>query len=518
MADIVNSTSKDNVNMEINNQINNQIKEDQKPVQANAHSHEHHHDHKHDHDHADHHHDHDHHHHHGKSEKAPSDYVSPYWLSLDQWEKSPEFLKLAEQEFISSPLREGMDDSDAADSADGSSDDNSKGGWARREFLKLMSASVALASTGCLRRPVEKIVPYVKQPEELTLGERSYYTSVWQDGVEGLGVLVGTREGRPIKVEGNPSHPINSQGLSARAQAYILSLYDPDRFKGPKRNLVNKEKTNRDTISSTWADLDKAVGDQLKKGSVGVLTGSLLSPSTRAIVGDFCDSVKAKHFSWDALSMDGVSEAQKKCYGEEIVPFYRFDRASVIVSFDADFLGTWLAPTAFSKQFGNTRRDIKKMSKLVVFDSGYSLTGANADIRIPVRPLDQYRIAMGIAHDLIINKKISKYSSDPTVAAAVQPFGNVSDSLGISKEKWNHIVDSLAGSVGVSLVVAGGPQSATTEEGNLQLAVNLLNSILENDGFTVDWGNHFVGITGSNKNLFELISAMEKGEIKNESK
>ncbi|MGZ3796685.1 MAG: TAT-variant-translocated molybdopterin oxidoreductase, partial [Pseudobdellovibrionaceae bacterium] len=111
-----------------------------------------------------------------------------HWLTLEHYNNDPEFMKKAETEFQSSPLRE----------------EDSESGWARREFLKLMGASLAMSAAGCIRRPVQKIVPYNKQPEEVTLGVANYYASTYFDGNEGLGVLVKTREGRPVKMEGNP--------------------------------------------------------------------------------------------------------------------------------------------------------------------------------------------------------------------------------------------------------------------------------------------------------------------------
>lgn len=157
-----------------------------------------------------------------------------YWMSLEQYAGDTEFAKRAENEFLSSPL----------------ANEDGKDGFARREFLKLMGASIALASTACIRRPVQKIIPYAKAPLEVTPGIPNFYASTWFDGIEGYGTLVKTVDGRPIKLEGNPLHPMNQGGLNARAHAEVLSLYDPDRLRGPVRNLPNKTRTNRETISA----------------------------------------------------------------------------------------------------------------------------------------------------------------------------------------------------------------------------------------------------------------------------
>ena len=295
------------------------------------------------------------HHDHDENELAAKKALRPqierdnkYWLSLEQWKNDPEFMKLAETEFQSSPLRE---------------ESSKEEGWARREFLKLMGASVALSAAGCIRRPVQKIVPYNQQPEEVTLGIPNYYSSAYFDGSEGYGVLVKTREGRPIKIEANPSHPMNQGGLSVRGQASLLSLYDPERLQGPKRNLFNEKKSNKETVGVKWEDLDNKVVEQLNKGGVVVLTGAISSPSTRAVVGDFAQAFGAKHVVWEAFANEDVQSGQKAAYGEALVPQYRFDKAKMIVSVDADFLGTWISPTTFTKQFA---LDVKTLKTCLV--------------------------------------------------------------------------------------------------------------------------------------------------------
>ncbi|RYZ69343.1 MAG: molybdopterin oxidoreductase, partial [Proteobacteria bacterium] len=316
-------------------------------INHDNHDHEHNHDHAHDHEHTD-------------AELAAKKAARPqiersntHWLTLEHYNNDPEFMKQAETEFNSSPLREG----------------DGEDGVARRDFLKLMGASVAMATAGCIRRPVQKIVPYNKQPEEVTFGVANFYTSTYFDGSEGLGLLVKTREGRPIKIEGNPEFPLNQGGLSIRSQASILSLYDPERLQGPRHNLFNEKRTNKDTVSIKWDNLDDKVVAQLKKGGAVILSGNISSPSTRAIISDFSQGFKASHVVWEPLANEDILEGQKASYGEAVIPQYRFDKAKVIVSIDADFLGTWISPVAFNRQFSNGRRDPKVMSKLVSFDS-----------------------------------------------------------------------------------------------------------------------------------------------------
>lgn len=423
---------------------------------------------------------------------------SRYWLSLEQWSQDPEFQKMAEKEFQSSPLKE----SDGED------------GWARREFLKLMGASMAMASAGCIRRPVQKIVPYNKQPEEVTFTVPNMYTSTYFDGSEGQGLLVRTRDGRPLKIEGNPKHPATAGGTSVRSQAHILSLYDPERLKGPQRNLLNKAKTNRDTISATWESIDEAVGAQLKKGGVVVLTGAVASPSIRAVIGDFTQAFGAKHVAWEPLAHEEIRDGQKASYGEAVVPSYRFDKANLIVSIDADFLGTWLQPVAFTHQFSSNRKANREMSRLVVFDSNYSLTGANADVRVRIKPSQQIAVVMGLAHEIVVKKGAGSFAGNASVKSALEPFANVAKELAMESALFSKIAEDLIANRGKSLVVAGGLPTLTSQATQLQIAVNFLNSALGNDGVTVDGRNAVPGVNGSYQAMTDLIESLNKGQVK----
>ena len=433
-------------------------------------------------------HSHEHNHNHHDHAAVESKRDSRYWLSLEQWSQDPEFQKIAEKEFLTSPLQ----------SEDG------QDGFARREFLKLMGASIAMASAaGCIRRPVQKIVPYNKQPEEVTFTVPNYYTSTFFDGSEAIGLLVKSRDGRPLKIEGNPNTS-NKGATNVRAQAHILSLYDPERVQGPQRNLLNKGKTNRDTISAKWEEIDDAVVKQLAKGGVAVLTGALNSPSTRAVVGDFCQAFGAKHYVWEPLAHEEIREGRKASYGDDSVPFYRFDQAKVIVSIDADFLGTWLMPTTFTRQFSSGRKDIQNMNKLVVFDSNYSLTGANADVRVRIKPSQQITAVMGLAH--AVAQKMG------AMKPALEPFANAAAELKMDPALMAKLAEDLVANKGKSLVVAGGLPTLTSQARELQIAVNFLNSMLGNEGATIEAG--IPGLTGSYQDMAELTDSLNKGNVK----
>ena len=420
-----------------------------------------------------------------------------FWRSFNELENSESFKENLNKEFLSSPLR-------AETANEGTEND----GVARRDFLKLMGASLALSSAaGCIRRPVQKIVPYNKQPEEVTVGVSNYYTSSYFDGQEGLGLLIKSREGRPIHIEGNPDFPTNKGSASVRAQASLLSLYNPERLTKPCRNLLNEKRTNKESVGISWDELDAKALEALQKGSVALLTGSIASPSTKAVVGDFCSAFKATHYQWEALTLEDVMHGQKASYGEAVVPEYRYDQAKTIVSIDADFLGAWGPAMAATRLFADGRRNPSEMSRLYSFDSTYSLTGSNADIRFKIKPSQQLRVALALAHEL--QKQTGASASLPTYSLA-----ELSSDLGVSAERLNKVATELYKNRGSSIVVAGGLQTFTDEAQSLQIVVNYINSILGNEGKTVRAHTGTNHLQASYSEMISLISKMQSGEVK----
>jgi molybdopterin-containing oxidoreductase family iron-sulfur binding subunit len=413
-----------------------------------------------------------------------------YWMSLEQWRNDPDFIKLAETEFRSSPLQ----------SSDG------QDGWARREFLKLMGASLALTSFGCVRRPAQKIIPYAKKPFDVVHGIPNFYASSYTDGVEGFGIVVTTRDGRPIKVEGNTDDPFTRGGMSARAHAHILKLYDPDRYTSAKHNLQNEKRTNHETVGVSWENLDKAVIEQLKKGKVAVLTSTIQSPSTQALVNEFAAGFGAKLYQYDDVSYDSVSAGQKASYGQDGLPRYNVEKARYIVAVNNDFLGTWLTPTAFNRQFAIGRKANAQMNKLVVFEPLMSLTGANADQRFRIRPSQTLDVLMALLNEIVVVRKQSRYAGDAGVLRILSGFSKAAGDMGLN---LGEVADELWKNRGQSLVLAGGLSAGTDNAQAIQVAANFLNSVLENDGKTVVAG----GGRGGRAGMGELVRALNGKEI-----
>lgn len=388
-------------------------------------------------------------------------------------------------------------------------------GMERRNFLKLMGASMMLATVACSRRPVEKIIPYVNRPEEIVPGIANWYASTCRECSAGCGILVKTREGRPIKVEGNESHPISQGALCARGQAGILNLYDPDRAQGP---LAVSRKGEGKPVS--WQEVDKAIYDQLAAvsgGEVVVLTGALNSPSTKKLIADFLKVFpSARHVAFESVVPEELSKAGELSYGEAATPRYRFDRARVVVTFGADFLGTWLSPVEFSKDFRKGRQPEKKlMSRLVAVESALSLTGTNADEHVAVRSGDELPVALALAHEIILNNRQSALATDAVVANALSAYSPaaVAKQTGVPEKTIKNMAANLVHNKGRGLVLGGTVKSKDALA--LQIVANLLNTVLENDGATVD-GSVSVShqAASSYADLLDLVAGMQQGRVK----
>ncbi|RYZ94190.1 MAG: molybdopterin oxidoreductase, partial [Proteobacteria bacterium] len=332
-----------------------------------------------------------------------------FWMTLEQAENPKEYAKTVPGEFTSSPIRIG----------------NESDGLDRRDFMKIMGASALMASmAGCARRPVQKIVPYVNNPEEIIPGQPNFYASA--NPATGHGFVLRTREGRPIKVDGNADHPINGGSIHPREQAMIHDLYDPDRLRNPRIDGADVE----------WAAFDEQVSKALasSKGSTWILTGTVLSPTLKGAI----EKNGFRHVMVDSLSMDDVLDGQAQSYGSRVMPRFRFDKADYIVSIDADFLDDWGSTVEYHRAFSEKRRPSDKgtMNKLVAFESTMRLTGHNSDVRVPIHPADQLFVALGLAHEVArlagrSTEELSAYNP----AAVAQRTGVSAETIqGIAKE------------------------------------------------------------------------------------
>ena len=305
-----------------------------------------------------------------------------YWKSLEELADSPGFLEFLHREFPEQA----------------SSFEDPKG---RREFLTLMSASLALAGlTACTKQPAEKILPYVKQPEEVVPGRPLFFaTTVSHDGYA-RGVLVESHEGRPTKIEGNPDHPVSLGATDVFGQAAILGLYDPDRsqtvrFFGEVR-----------TLAQFRAVLQEALGKQKAKGGAGLrfLTGTVTSPTLAAEMEAVLRELpQARWHTYEPVGRDNNRAGAILAFGEAVEAQHRFDRADVILSLEADFVGSGPQSLRLIREFAKGRKvsdEKPAMNRLYVVEGSPTSTGAVADHRLVLRSSEIQGFARAVAAGL----------------------------------------------------------------------------------------------------------------------
>ncbi|WP_222983192.1 TAT-variant-translocated molybdopterin oxidoreductase [Flagellimonas meishanensis] len=294
----------------------------------------------------------------------------------------------------------------------------------RRDFLKYVGFSTAAATVAACEGPVHKSIPYVVQPDRIVPGVANYYATTIADGFDFASILVKTREGRPIKIENNTEAKVNG-GANARVQASVLTLYDSKRLQGPSANGEPIE----------WKVLDATVRaklNSLKGGSqqIVLLTQTYASPSTDKLIAEFkaMYGENVNHVVYDAISEDAALNAFSAAYGERALADYHFEKADLIVSFGADFLGDWQGG-GFDGGYAKGRVPTNgKMSKHIQLESNMSLTGANADKRYPMTPTQQ-KVALAKLYGKLNGSNVGGGTSDvdeavDKVAAQIRRAGS----------------------------------------------------------------------------------------------
>ena len=293
----------------------------------------------------------------------------------------------------------------------------------RRDFLKYVGFSTAAATVAACEGPVNKSIPYVVQPDSIIPGVANYYATTIADGFDFASILVKTREGRPIKIENNTDAKVNG-GANARVQASVLTLYDSKRVQGP---MANGEPVDWNVLDATV----KAKLNALKGTSqqVVLLTQTYASPSATKLIAEFKAAYgdNVNHVVYDAISEDAALNAYQKAYGERALADYDFEKADLIVSFGADFLGDWQGGGYDSGYAKGRVPKNGKMSRHIQMESNMSLTGANADKRYPMTPTQQ-KIALAKLYGKLNGSNVGGGTSDvdeavDKVAAEIKKAG-----------------------------------------------------------------------------------------------
>jgi MoCo/4Fe-4S cofactor protein with predicted Tat translocation signal len=397
-----------------------------------------------------------------------------YWRTLEELSEDPHFTDLMHREFPR-----------AASEWDESVD--------RRDFLKLMGASLALAGmAGCGKTDDPLIVPYVKQPDGLILGRPQHYATVMPFGGDALGLLVESHEGRPTKVEGNPEHPSSLGATNAFAQAAVLDLYDPDRAKTPTHMARLSIWETFQAQAQGLATSQKAVNGAGMRILTGTITSPTLAAQIEAVLKIF---PQAKWHQWEPAVSDGAREGSKLAFGRALNAVYRFERADVVVSLDADFMASGPGHVRYMKDFYKRRTltgPNDEMNRLYVVEPTPSVTGAAADNRLPLKSNDVELFARALA---------AKISGGTSAGSAAPPAG--------SEKFLKAVASDLQKHSGASLVIAGEQQSP-----EVHALAHMLNEALGNAGTTVHYTEPVeANPVNQRESLQDLCAAMAKGKV-----
>jgi len=399
-----------------------------------------------------------------------SDNKKIYWKGLEQLKNDPAFVKNAHQEFAETQQEDP--------------------GHSRRDFLKMMGFTVTAATVAACETPIRKAIPYVNKPVDIDASIANYYASTYVNGGDYCSIVVKTREGRPIKIEGNKLSTVTNGGTSAQVEASVLSLYDDYRLRKPK---VNGEVAGWDAVDSKVIQTLNEVSAQ--GGQIDIVSNTILSPSTLKAIEQFKSKYpSARHIQYDQVSASGVSAANAESFGTAFIPSYDFAKAKVVVSIACDFLGSWHSSIEAAAQFATTRQldgDKKDMSRHYQFESNLSLTGANADYRTTIKPSQEGLVAAQL-YNLIASK-----SGASAIDAGLDKVANLEQAA----------ADLLAAR-GASIVVAG------SNDKSVQTIVNAINDLLGNYGTTINTSRAVNYRKGNDEAMAGFVNDLGSGKTK----
>ena len=429
-----------------------------------------------------------------------------YWRSLEQLENSAEFQQLVEREFP-----DGITDS---------SDDIVADDVSRRGFLSAVAASVALAGLTSCRKPVTKILPFNKRPEGFKPGTPRFYATTLSRSGYGIGVLVKSSDGRPTKIEGNPGHPSSLGGSDARLQAELLQIYDPARSRHTKFPGMSAHDAHSSTdhghVGADHGTADKGAGytefanlvdgplKQLAIQGGGSGLHVLMEPTSSPTLLGMVDKVKAQFpqasfYSWDPIHSDEGRAGAMAAFGSAVETHFDFSKATVVVSFDSDFLALDGNNLRNAKNWADRRRAPKPgdtISRLYVFESCYSSTGTVADHRFALKSQDVTAALLQLAAELGVG-------NGNDLGAALAPHKK-------DAERTRVIANDLRDAGGDCAVVVGPRQPAAAHA-----VAHAINQALGCVGKTTSYTALPASMRDGNvAAMRKLAAAIEAGQVK----
>ncbi|HYR40826.1 MAG TPA: molybdopterin-dependent oxidoreductase [Methylomirabilota bacterium] len=394
-------------------------------------------------------------------------------------------------------------------------------GMNRRAFFKIVATSgAAVAAAGCGKEAEEllgqaptKLIPYVVPPDGIVPGVAAYFSTVCRECPSGCGLVAKNRDGRVIKLEGNPDHPVNAGALCIRGQAQLQGLYHPDRFRGAQSGGK----------AAAWDDVEKQAGDRiatLVKGRQGrriALVSGLETGSLGRLMDEWTRALGARpRIAYEPLGYEALRAANRATFGRDAIPHYAIEEAGYLLSFGADFLETWINPVAYAGAFARMHALGRgRAGTFVHVEPRQSMTAANADEWLRNAPGTEGVLALAMLQVILEEGRHAKEADAGALRAAVKgvDVAKAAEISGVPAETIKRIAHDFAQAKG-ALAIGGGVAMTGSQATDTLIAVNLLNSAVGAVGKTIRFGaDAALGKTGSYADMAKLTQAMAAGEI-----
>jgi anaerobic selenocysteine-containing dehydrogenase/Fe-S-cluster-containing dehydrogenase component len=386
-------------------------------------------------------------------------------------------------------------------------------GMDRRSFFKIVATTGAAAAVGGCGQSAEQLIPYVVPPDNIVPGVPAYFASVCRECPSGCGVVAKNRDGRVIKLEGNPDHPTNTGALCVLGHAGLQALYHPDRFRGP---LSAGQPV-------AWADAEKQIADKLaalakakQGGRIAVVSG-LETGSLARLMDEWVRLLGARaRIAYEPLGHEALRASNRIAFGRDVIPDYAIGEATYLVSFGADFLETWLNSEGYTADFSRMHAFFQgKQGTFVHVEPRMSLTAANADEWLRNAPGTEGALALAMLK-VIVDEGLQAPGADPaTLRAAVRSVEveAAATASGIPAETIKHVARDLA-KAKAGLVLGGGMAATSTTSTEALVAVNLLNAAIGAVGTRVRFGSASpFSRVSPYSDMVALTQAMAAGQI-----
>jgi molybdopterin-containing oxidoreductase family iron-sulfur binding subunit len=380
----------------------------------------------------------------------------------------------------------------------------------RRDFLKIAGMTAGAAATVACHEPVQKIIPYLNQPDDVTPGIATYYNSTCRECPGACGIRVKTREGRPIKVDGNPDHPLSKGKLCVRGEFGHMRTYDAGRFAGPMKRVTDASGA-RTLEKITWDEAMTLLVDALKKGAgKTVFVGGAETGTQDAVIDQALAAIgSAKRLRFEPFAHEALRSADELVFGTSAVPQFKLAAADVVIAFGTDFLETWLSPLSNQREFIESREGGKGFAIFVGPRLGIS--GANTDQWLAPNPGTEVLVALALASE--VAKKKGGAPESLRGVLGKYTAASVAEKTGIPAPTLEGVAARLA-AASAPLALPPGVEVQGTNAARFAAAVQILNVVSGAIGKTVVFGaDHNLGKLARFADLSELVGKMRGGEV-----